>query len=56
MSLAFEPAYEGKGAKPPLTPEAPDFSSPYPQIHKNDYDNIVYEFFYRAKPNLRTAR
>ena len=25
-SLAFEPAYEGKGVKHPLTPEAPDFS------------------------------
>jgi len=25
-SLAFEPADEGKGVKPPLTPEAPDFS------------------------------
>jgi hypothetical protein len=25
-SLAFEPADEGKGVKPLLTPEAPDFS------------------------------
>jgi len=53
-SLAFEPAYEGKGVKHPLTPEAPDFSRGV--AHKNNvkvfvkYGNSGWKFFQELKP------